>query len=147
MDATMPTRAEIIEIGEGFLDTTYPGTSFNHREHLIMATYLRCTYPDWLLADQLPGLIRRYNVAQGGVNDADNGYHHTITLAYLELIDDVLAQHDGDDVEGACAAVLQSPIAAPNALLTFWNRSTLFSRKARAEWVEPDVQPLSLPKD
>ncbi|WP_204266642.1 hypothetical protein, partial [Escherichia coli] len=35
------------------------------------------------LERDLPNIIRTYNVAVGGVNDDQSGYHETITRAYL----------------------------------------------------------------
>jgi len=139
-----PDHAEIVDIGEGFLARTFPPARFRHREHLIMTTYLLVRYParDWRAA--LPDLIRAYNVAAGGVNDDQNGYHHTITMAFLTLIESVLGEAGNADVVAACHKVLTSQAAAPDVLLRFWSREALFSREARRGWVEPDIAALDL---
>lgn len=135
-----PTNDEIVSVSEGFLAHTLPAEQFHHREHLIVTTYLRVTDPSRELRTDLPDLIRSYNVASGGVNDDSHGYHHTITMAYLDLIDQVLEGLQGDDVEEACAAVLTSPAAERDVLLNYWSREVLFSTEARLGWVEPDIR-------
>jgi hypothetical protein len=141
---TRPTRHEIAYVSEGFLACTLPADEFHHREHLIVTTYLRVTDPTRDLRADLPDLIRRYNVASGGVNDDSHGYHHTITMGYLDLIDQVLAGLPSNDMEDACAAVLGSPAAERDVLLHYWSRDTLFSTEARLGWVEPDVRAVTL---
>ena len=41
-------------------------------------------------------------------------------------------------------ALLASPVASREALLTFYTKRRLFSVEARHDWVEPDRAPLSL---
>ncbi|SJZ33776.1 hypothetical protein SAMN02745126_00476 [Enhydrobacter aerosaccus] len=134
-----PDHAEIVEVGEGFLARTFPPSRYHHREHLIMATYLLVRYPERDWRAELPDLIRRYNVASGGVNDDTRGYHHTMTMAFLTLVEGVLAGVGHEDVVSACNAVLTSVAAERNVLLRFWSRELLFSRDARLGWVEPDI--------
>jgi len=136
--------AEIADIGEGFLARTFPPARFRHREHLIMTTYLLVRYPERDWRAELPDLIRAYNVAAGGVNDDTRGYHHTMTMAFLTIIESVLGEGGGGEVAAACHKVLSSQAAAPDLLLRFWSREALYSREARRGWVEPDIAALDL---
>lgn len=139
-----PDYAEIVEVGEGFLARTFPADRHHHREHLIMATYLLVRYPERNWRAELPDLIRAYNVANGGVNDDMRGYHHTMTLAFLTIIEEVLDEAGRDDVVAACNAVLTSPATEQNILLRFWSRDVLFSREARLAWIDPDIREIDL---
>lgn len=139
-----PDHAEIVEVGEGFLARTFPADRYHHREHLIMATYLLVRYPERNWRAELPDLIRAYNVANGGVNDDMRGYHHTMTLAFLTIVEDVLDEAGRDDVVAACNAVLTSPATEQNILLRFWSRDVLFSREARLTWIDPDIREIDL---
>ncbi|UWU82509.1 hypothetical protein N2605_23210 [Bradyrhizobium yuanmingense] len=131
--------AEVAELSEGFLARTLPGARFSHREHLIVTSYLLATDParDWRV--ELPEMIRAYNVAAGGVNDDVRGYHHTITMAFLMIIEGILAEVGRRDIVAACNAVLASPATEKDVLLRFWSREALFSREARHGWIEPDL--------
>ncbi|MFG1403819.1 hypothetical protein [Xanthobacter sediminis] len=139
-----PDHAEIVEVGEGFLARTFPPERYHHREHLIMAAYLLVRYPERNWRAELPDLIRAYNVAAGGVNDDTRGYHHTMTMAFLTIVEEVLAESGRNDVVAACHAVLNSPAAEQNILLRFWSRDLLFSREARLDWIEPDISKIDL---
>jgi len=135
----MPDRPEIIAIGEGFRTRTFPGTDFHHREHLIMTVYLLKSYPrvDW--RRDLPDMIRRYNESQGGVNSETAGYHDTITMFHLDLVERIVAAAPDASLEETCAVVLRSPASDPNLMLRFYSRDRLFSPEARRTWVEPDL--------
>ena len=88
--------------------------------------------------------IRRLNESQGGVNSATDGYHETITAAYVQLLAQYLASCPDDLPLGDRVAwFLASPLAAKRALSAFYSTERLMSTTARAGWVEPDLAPLS----
>ena len=60
-----------------------PKAEWTHEAHLAATTYLTLRRPDINLDAELPGIIRSYNESVGGVNDDTQGYHDTITRAYL----------------------------------------------------------------
>ena len=76
--------------------------------------------------------IRCYNESTGVANTDHHGYHETITRFFLT----VLAGHA--DVDSDLIAVLADPDVAHAAPLRHWRRETLFSVRARREWVPPD---------
>jgi hypothetical protein len=88
--------------------------------------------------------IRRLNESHGGVNSATDGYHETITAAYVQLLAQYLEGCPEDSSLGdRVARFLASPLAAKRALSAFYSTETLMSTTARAGWVEPDLAPLS----
>jgi len=96
----------------------------------------------------MPGIIRTYNVAVGGVNDDTSGYHETITQAYLAAIRAFVATLPaGISDSEAAARLLATPMGDKAWPLTFWSRERLFSVEARRGWVEPDLQSLGVPVD
>jgi hypothetical protein len=133
------TLAEIIEIAEGLRDCTFPVARFHHREHCLAAAYFLKVFPgvDW--RSEFPQFIRRYNVAMGGANTEDAGYHETITQFYIDAIEAFLRGHADGSVLDACRALLQSPIVQPDFALRFYSRQRLFSREARRRYLEPDL--------
>src|SRR5206468_2845759 len=87
--------------------------------------------------------IRQHNDNRGTPNSEIDGYHETITAAYVQLIAAHLARFEGQvPLESCVAALLESPLARREALLQFWSRARLMSPQARAQWVEPDLAPL-----
>src|SRR5688572_23289700 len=76
----------VAHVGEGLLARTLPREEWTHEAHLAATTYLVLNHPEIDLDAELPGFIRRYNESVGGVNSNTEGYHDTITRAYLRGI-------------------------------------------------------------
>ncbi len=136
--------AAIRRVGEGFLARTLDKAEWTHEAHLGTTAWLLIERPDITAERALPGLIRAYNVSQGGENTDSAGYHETITQAYVTGIRAFLrAAPDG----AMCArinALLTGPVGAREWPLRFWSREVLFSVPARRGWVPPDLAPISL---
>lgn len=135
--------ADVARLTERLLDHSLPKAQWTHAAHLTATLHLVRTRDAGLERD-MPGIIRTYNVAVGGVNDNTSGYHETITQAYLTAIRAFVATlptglGDGD----AAARLLATPLGDKTWPLTFWSRERLFSVEARRGWVEPDLKPLS----
>ena len=83
--------AAVRHVGEGLLARTLPKAEWTHEAHLAACLWLLTERPDLDVERSLPGIISAYNEAVGGVNDATQGYHHTITLTYVAAVRDHLA--------------------------------------------------------
>lgn len=141
-----PDDAAIRRVGEGLLDRTLPRAEWTHAAHLAATTWLARDRPDIDLDTRLRTIITRYNAAMGGVNDDTQGYHDTITRAYLAGIRAHLAQRDPIEPILACVdALLAGPVGRRDWPLHFYSRDRLFSVAARRAFVEPDLAPLPQP--
>jgi hypothetical protein len=135
--------AEIIDLGEGVLDRTLPKPRWTHAAHFAAAVWILLRRPDLAPERDLPEIIRAYNEATGVANTDSGGYHETVTQASLRAARAFLAAlPSGTPLHQACNALLASPLGDKDWLLACWSRETLFSVKARREWVEPDLVPL-----
>jgi hypothetical protein len=138
-------RHVVDDLGARFEACAIPAKEWTHAAHLVAGLWHVHRYgPDEALIRLRTG-IRRLNESHGGVNSETDGYHETITAAYVQLLTEFL------EVTAAAAPLgmraielLDSPLAAKDALLTFYSRERLTSTAARAGWVEPDVSPMSL---
>lgn len=98
-------------VAQGLLDTSWPEPDWKHREHCVATLGLILFYPEMNLDVELPGIIQRYNSAHGGQNTDTAGYHHTMTLLYLNAIRHfVKTLPAGTSGPEACRALLASPI-------------------------------------
>ncbi|USQ94923.1 hypothetical protein [Caulobacter sp. RL271] len=141
------TDADIASLAERLLKRTLPKDQWTHAAHLT-ATLRLVRVRDAGLERDLPGIIRAYNVAVGGVNDDQNGYHETITQAYLAGIRAFAsALPPGTTDAEAAARLLATPMGDKAWPLTHWSRERLFSVEARRGWVEPDLAPLAHPPE
>jgi len=90
--------------------------------------------------------IRRLNESHGGVNSTTNGYHETITAAYVQLLTQYLDRCGTDmPIEMRALDLLAGPLAARDVLFTFYSHDRLMSTTARLEWLEPDRAPIHVP--
>jgi hypothetical protein len=140
MHREFTSNAEIERIGRGVEDLTLPKPEWTHAAHFAAAL--------WLLrrgeAARMPALIRAYNEATGVANTDTNGYHETITLASLRAADSVRVSYAAEtSLHVVANALLHTEFGRSNWPLTYWTPTLLFSVKARREWVEPDLAPLS----
>lgn len=139
---TAYTDAQVAALAERLLDHSLPKAEWTHAAHLTATLRLVRTRDAGLERD-LPEIIRRYNVAVGGVNDDASGYHETITQAYLTAIRAFVATLPPGLGDGeASARLLATPLGDKAWPLGFWSRERLFSVEARRTWVEPDLRGL-----
>jgi hypothetical protein len=122
-----------------FEECQLPKALWTHEAHVRMA---------WLYLQQRPlievipvvrGAIQRYNNSFGN----PEGYHETITVAYLRLIDhrigDRARERSFAEFRENHPDLLDRTLSA---LLRHYSREVLFSKEAFRTFVEPDLSPL-----
>ncbi|HEY4071072.1 MAG TPA: hypothetical protein VGM04_05890 [Sphingomicrobium sp.] len=135
--------AEIEHIGEGLLARTLPRPEWTHEAHLAATTYLLLKRPDIDIDKTLPAIIRRYNESVGGVNSDSEGYHETITRAFLHGVRLFLAEADPKEpLHELVNELLLSPMGRRDWPLRFYSPKLLSSIDARRHFVEPDLAAL-----
>lgn len=135
--------AEIAHLGEGLIARTLARPEWTHEAHLGATTYLLLKRRDIDLDRALPGLIRAFNESVGGVNSDSEGYHDTITRAYLRGIRLFLDEADTrEPLHELVNRLLLSPMGGRDWPLRFWSNERLMSNAARRGWVEPDLAAL-----
>ena len=138
--------AEIEAHGLGLLDRSLPKARWTHAGHFGAALWLLRARPDIETAAEMPGIIRAYNEATGGVNSDTEGYHETIPQASLRAARAFLERYpDSAPLHAIVDDLMASPLGKPEWLMAHWRRETLFSVAARRAWVGPDLQPLPFP--
>ena len=132
--------AAVRHVGEGLLARTLPKAEWTHEAHLAACLWLLTERPDIDVERDLPAIISGYNEAVGGVNDATQGYHHTITLAFVAAIRAFLAAIPSDlPLAGKVNALLAAPEGRRDWPLTLYSRDRLFSAQARLGYLPPDL--------
>jgi hypothetical protein len=134
--------AAVRHVGENMIACTLPKEEWTHEAHLATCAWLILERPDIAPERDLPRLIRRYNESLGGVNDATQGYHETITQVYIRAVRGALARSEGLPLVGRINLLLQADEGRRDWPLRFYSRALLFSPQARLGWVEPDLAPL-----
>jgi len=130
----------VAHIGEGLLSRTLPREEWTHEAHLAATTHLTLRHPEIDLDAELPAIIRGYNESVGGVNDDTQGYHDTITRAYLRGVRLFLEAADvRRPIHDLVNELLMSPMGRRNWPLRFWSKERLMSVEARRNFVAPDL--------
>lgn len=136
--------ASIVHIGEGLLARTLPREEWTHEAHLAACSWIVRDRADIAIEQELPGIISRYNVSVGGVNDDTQGYHDTITQVYIASVKAHLAEVSGEKpLYEVVNALLLSARGRRDLPLRFYSKDLLFSAPARRGFVEPDRASLS----
>lgn len=139
-----PSPSELESLVTRFHARTLPKSEWTHLAHLAVGTWQVQSEGPERAMDTLRTAIRALNDAHGTANSDTGGYHETITQAYVILIAEFLRCPGEDDLAARISTLLASPLAARDALLTYYSKARLFSVEARREWVEPDLAPLSI---
>lgn len=135
--------AEIAHLGEGLVARTLAKEEWTHEAHIGATAYLLLKRPDIDLDAELPTFIRRFNESVGGVNSDSEGYHETITRAYLHGIRFFLGEADlSEPLHELVNELLLSPMGRRDWPSRFWSKDRLMSVEARRQFVEPDLAAL-----
>ena len=137
------TDEVVAHVGEGLLARTLPREEWTHEAHLAATTYLVLKHPGINLDTNIRSIISSYNESVGGTNSDTEGYHDTITHAYLRGIRLFLAEADTSrPIHELANELLMSPMGRRDWPLRFWSKDLLMSVEARRGWVEPDLVPM-----
>ena len=139
--------ADVRAIGEGLLACTLPREAWTHEAHLGACLWLLVERPDIDVDAEIAGVIRRFNESVGGVNDDHQGYHDSITRAYVAGVRLFLSETAETGLAARVNALLLSDMGRRDWPLHFYSREQLFSIAARRGFVDPDLIPLPLVRD
>lgn len=134
----MTTTETTRQLITGFESGTLPKEQWSHEAHFVMALWYGYHQPIPRAIHSIKEGIKKYNISVGGVNDADNGYHETITVCYTRLVFQYLSMSDKNDFDQLLSGLYALPILKKDYLLNFYTKNHLMSREARAKWVIPD---------
>ena len=122
---------------EAFLTGTLSPQQFHHRDHLRLAwTLVRLTGMDEAMR-RITGGIRYFATLHGHAEK----YHETMTRFWVRIVAHAVAARSDittfDEFLAAFPLLLEKDLPYRH-----WQRETMASPVARAQWVEPDIQAL-----
>ena len=113
-----------------------PNHAFHHRDHLRAAwLYIRARGAHEAEAAMLE-TIARFAAA----HDHGPKFHHTLTAVWVRLVAAHIAEHREASFDELLA--LDERLLDKQLPLLFYSSGVLFSDRARAQWVDPDVRAL-----
>lgn len=126
---------------EAFEAQRWPLERWNHRAHVRLAyLYLRKHGFEGAL-DRLRRGIRAYNAAHAIPDLPTSGYHETVTVAWLRLVEMVLAEY-GPAASGEAFCDAHPELMQKKTLRLFYSKERMTSPQAKVRFLEPDLAPL-----
>ncbi|HEX8376689.1 MAG TPA: hypothetical protein VF602_02650 [Pedobacter sp.] len=127
-----------------FSDHTLPAEKWTHQAHLTVAFWHLFHFSIEEATCYLRSGIKSYNHSNGTKNTPSGGYHESITLFWIKVIYDYQSKYSSKSLLECCNAFLESEFADKNYIFSFYSKDILFTSRARAFWVEPNLQALKI---
>lgn len=142
------TISEIEYLIHQFNNCTLPRSLWNHSAHLIVAWYL-IHYEQPTAINLIREGIHRYNRAMNIKTTKNSGYHETITLFWIYLVNSYLyITKTSQNVESNSLLNLANDLihlyGDKNLPLEYYSRDLLMSSLSRQSWGEPDLKPITV---
>jgi hypothetical protein len=138
------SEQQLNEIVNGFLDRTLEKSLWTHHAHIITAIWHLMKFDKEDALCRLKSGIISYNLATGGENTGQAGYHETITIFWWEIIHQFLERTPGHSFTDTCNVFLASSLADKNILLKYYSSEVLFSPASRSRFINPDREEIKI---
>jgi hypothetical protein len=140
---TLPvTEPEIDVFLAAFEGGRLPKTEWTHAAHLLTgACYLHTLGPDAAFK-KMRDCVRRHNESVGTINSETSGYHETITVMWIRLLDRL--RRDADPMSRAefAALAVERFAARRDIFREYYDFDLVGSTEARLQWVAPTLKAL-----
>jgi hypothetical protein len=134
------TSREIDQLIIAFQSATLPRSEWNHEAHLIVGLWYLLNYPESQAINRIRYAIQRYNRLCGIKTTKDNGYHETLTMFWVKMINNFLLVADKKLFLEETAVNLVESLGDVSLPFKYYSRQRLLSWKARIMWLEPDLK-------
>ena len=135
---------ELANLVKAFQNCTLPRSEWTHQAHLIVALWYLANYPQLEAISLIINRIQNYNNALGIKTTKDSGYHETITLFWIKIMNKYLTAKGKNCSFVDLANGLIEHSGNPNLSLEYYSLNRLMSWQARRSWIEPDLKSLDL---
>ena len=126
---------------EHFLAADIPQMEWKHRDHIKVAFLFLKEYPYEEALSRMRDGIRNLNASHGVTETAQRGYHETMTVAWLRLVDAMM--RNGIPAETSDDFCNKHPqLLCKHVLHLYYSPDRLRSDDARGRFVAPDIAPL-----
>lgn len=132
------TEESLAAFIRGFEEGTYPKAQWTHQAHVVMAAHYLTLHPVAEATRIVRERIPAYNVAQGGANTADSGYHETLTVFWIAVVAAFLAAQPSSTPRLAMIRAAAEHYAGESRLhQRYYGYNVMADSRARREWVPP----------
>jgi|AntRauTorckE5430_2_1112549.scaffolds.fasta_scaffold12699_3 RimJ/RimL family protein N-acetyltransferase len=134
-----PKLSAIEKLVRGFERQTIPAGGWTHEAYLkVVLWYLFHEGEDAALFKMRAGIIA-FNIGQGNPKMMDGGYHETLNVFWVQVGERFLKNNPDLNYSAAVDRFLQTPQASEKYPEQLYSEEVLWSNRARARWVAPDL--------
>lgn len=139
----LDSEATLAAFIQAFLDGALPAADFHHREHVVMAGWHLLRSPAEEALTNVRSAVSRYLAAQGVQSTDTSGYHETLTVFWMRVLDRALRTQPAGLTERERLAALADQFGRRTHLYRdYYSFDVMKSTDARQGWIEPDLRPL-----
>ena len=131
------TEFEIDEFLAAFEAGTLPKERWTHGAHLLAGACYVHQLGQAAAIDHMRTCVRRYNEAVGGKNTATSGYHETITVFWIKVLDALLLNVQPIARADFAALAVERFKPQRDLFRRFYDFDVIASTEARAAWIPP----------
>jgi hypothetical protein len=136
------TEAEIDAFIAAFEECTLVKQRWTHSAHLLTGACYVHSLGQAAAIEKMRTCVRRYNESVGGKNTETSGYHETITVAWIKLLDGLRRSTPTVDRASFAALAVQHFANRRDIFSQYYDFDLVGSTEARLRWVAPTLQPL-----
>lgn len=133
------TDKEVNLLIKAFEERTLAKSEWTHTAHLTVGLYYCFHHPFGVAKNLMRDGIHWLNDTHGTPNTDSSGYHETITIFWLETTAKFLEENKAEKSLAILANKLTASFNNSKLPLAFYSYELLFSPKARAQYIEPDL--------
>jgi hypothetical protein len=140
---TLPvTEPEIDVFLAAFEGGRLPKTEWTHAAHLLTgACYVHSFGQDAALK-KMRECVRRHNESVGTKNSETSGYHETITVMWLRLLDGLRCEAESMERAQFAALAVERFAGRRDVFREYYDFDVVGSTEARLTWIEPTLKAL-----
>jgi hypothetical protein len=129
------SNEEIDSLIKEFENKTLPKSLWTHHAHLTAGMYYLHRYDFYATLCIMKARIITYNESVGGVNSPSEGYHETLTVYWLKVLDQFMSDKRTRPLFEICNSFLNSTYSNKELPFQHYGRERLMSVEARATWI------------
>lgn len=129
---------EINNLTAAFISKKLPKENWTHVAHLTVAMWHLSHYPFEEALGYMRTRIIAYNIAVGTENSTSSGYHETLTIFWIKVLDYFRKANSHKNLLDTCNDLLISQLAYRSLPFYFYEKQTILSPAARAVFTAAD---------
>src|SRR5688572_9429447 len=134
---------EIEELVQSFLQRSLDKSLWTHAAHLSTAIWHLKQYDIHEGTCRMKSAIISYNLSVGGENTGTGGYHETMTLFWMDILNIFVNDKAGLSLKDTCDKLLNRSLVSKNLPMSFYTKEKILTPLARSRAVAPDLLELT----